>query len=332
MSGQRHRRQEIESRDALIAALGAGTVAGHVLQAVDVSGVNALATADVRNTVFLGCTFSGVDQERALEDRGATVFHPLDGVPFKVWRRDLYSVDELLEGYKQRGYVSTRDFQIYAHYDRERRHPQGAALRELLAQRLHDLSIDDALHEALADSENSGIVGIMGGHGTPRTAASYRQAAATAWHLTRAGCLVVTGGGPGTMEAGNLGAWLGCYSDLGVLDAALEVMGAAATFSGGAEEGTSEYLAAIDAYFATAKKVVERFGAGVDAETAARFGRDQDAPGKSLAIPTWFYGHEPTNLFANQVAKYFSNALREDGLLAIATGGVVFAPGSAGTL
>ena len=52
----------------------------------------------------------------------------------------------------------------------------------------------------------------------------------------------------------------------------------------------------------------------------------------SLAIPTWFYGHEPTNAFAPHIAKYFSNSLREDGLLAIATGGVIYAPGSAGTV
>ncbi|MEM9081562.1 MAG: hypothetical protein AAGC74_12820, partial [Verrucomicrobiota bacterium] len=51
----------------------------------------------------------------------------------------------------------------------------------------------------------------------------------------------------------------------------------------------------------------------------------------SLAVPTWFYGHEPTNLFSVHVAKYFSNSLREDGLLAIATHGVIYARGSAGT-
>ena len=53
---------------------------------------------------------------------------------------------------------------------------------------------------------------------------------------------------------------------------------------------------------------------------------------QSLAIPTWFYGHEPSNLFASHIAKYFSNALREDGLLALATGGVIYARGSAGTM
>ncbi len=52
----------------------------------------------------------------------------------------------------------------------------------------------------------------------------------------------------------------------------------------------------------------------------------------SLSIPTWFYGHEPPTPFATHIAKYVSNALREDGLLAIARHGVVFAPGRAGTV
>jgi predicted Rossmann-fold nucleotide-binding protein len=52
---------------------------------------------------------------------------------------------------------------------------------------------------------------------------------------------------------------------------------------------------------------------------------------RNLALPTWFYGWEPSNLFADGIAKYFSNSLREDGLLAICAGGVVYAPGSLGT-
>jgi hypothetical protein len=53
---------------------------------------------------------------------------------------------------------------------------------------------------------------------------------------------------------------------------------------------------------------------------------------ESLAVPTWFYGHEPSNLFPTHVAKYFANSIREDGLLAIARYGVLYAPGSAGTI
>ena len=52
----------------------------------------------------------------------------------------------------------------------------------------------------------------------------------------------------------------------------------------------------------------------------------------SIGIPTWFYGHEPPNVFCNGIAKYFSNALREDGLLARSTAGLVVLEGAAGTV
>ena len=51
-----------------------------------------------------------------------------------------------------------------------------------------------------------------------------------------------------------------------------------------------------------------------------------------LSIPTWLYGHEPANLFAARIAKYFSNAIREDTILRLSRGGIVFAPGGAGTV
>ena len=52
----------------------------------------------------------------------------------------------------------------------------------------------------------------------------------------------------------------------------------------------------------------------------------------SLGIPTWFYGHEPPNVFCDAVAKYFSNAIREDGILARSNAGVVVLSGAAGTV
>ena len=52
----------------------------------------------------------------------------------------------------------------------------------------------------------------------------------------------------------------------------------------------------------------------------------------SIGIPTWFYGHEPPNVFCDGIAKYFSNALREDGLLARSTAGLVVLEGAAGTV
>src|SRR5690606_40682509 len=65
-------------------------------------------------------------------------------------------------------------------------------------------------------------------------------------------------------------------------------------------------------YFTQAKKVLKKYPKG----------------NENLAIPTWFYGHEPSNLFASSIAKYFSNSIREDTLLAICLYGIVFAPGS----
>jgi hypothetical protein len=53
---------------------------------------------------------------------------------------------------------------------------------------------------------------------------------------------------------------------------------------------------------------------------------------RSLGIPTWFYGHEPPNVFCDGIGKYFSNAIREDGLLARAGAGLVVLEGAAGTV
>jgi predicted Rossmann-fold nucleotide-binding protein len=52
----------------------------------------------------------------------------------------------------------------------------------------------------------------------------------------------------------------------------------------------------------------------------------------SLGVPTWLYGHEPATPFATHIAKYFENAIREDGILTIAKGGIIYTPGSAGTM
>jgi len=52
----------------------------------------------------------------------------------------------------------------------------------------------------------------------------------------------------------------------------------------------------------------------------------------SLGVPTWFYGHEPPNAFADAIAKYFKNAIREDVLLHVCRAGIVFLPGRGGTV
>ena len=92
------------------------------------------------------------------------------------------------------------------------RHLGGASPRGLinsLAQRLHDHSIANAMEEFLGQMSRTrrGVVAVMGGHDMKRGAQEYAGVALLAWHLSRLGYLMVSGGGPGAMEATHLGAW-----------------------------------------------------------------------------------------------------------------------------
>ena len=64
--------------------------------------------------------------------------------------------------------------------------------------------ISDALDELLAGAR---VVGVMGGHAMARGTDAYAGAARLGRALARAGLTVATGGGPGAMEAANLGAY-----------------------------------------------------------------------------------------------------------------------------
>ena len=59
--------------------------------------------------------------------------------------------------------------------------------------------------------------------------------------------------------------------------------------------------------------------------------RSTSSPAHPPTPATWVYADEPTSAFSTHVAKYFTNSIREDGLLALARAGVVYAPGGAGT-
>lgn len=272
-----------------------------VLQGLDIRGLDSLGrSAD--DAVLLGCRMSEAQREW-FDSQNVLVIPRLADRPYRPYRSRLYSQGELLEGFdpaKPRSYWDdSRDGRIYNHQVAFRRDAK-LPIMEAMAQRLHDLSIDDALAEFLGRHQS--IVAVMGGHNLKRGDSVYWQAALLGRRLAQIGCLVTTGGGPGAMEAANLGAWLSQLS-LERLADATQRMAVAADFK-------------TDAYI----------------QLAHELRSDVDDGHVSLAIPTWFYGHEPTNAFATHVAKYFSNSLREDGLLAIATGGVVFMPGSAGTV
>lgn len=265
-----------------------------------------LFEADVRGAFFLGCQLEASGLEY-LNDEGACVFPSMSGLPFRPFRAQLYDAPELYDGYVRGAHDSYAITPDATAYVRHKQTAQDLDVVATLAERIHDHAIDNALHQHLSQVGTRSVVAIMGGHGLTRSDDHYIKVARLGRALTAAGFYVATGGGPGAMEAANFGAWMAAHPPE-ALDQALEVLAGAATF-----EPVGEWL---DAAFAVRE----------------RWPQPDPATGASLGVPTWHYGHEPPNVFATEIAKYFANSIREDGLLAIALAGVVFAPGSAGTI
>lgn len=269
-----------------------------------------LASAELAGAIFLGCELEKDALSTALE-HGAMVFPPFSGLPYLPYRGGLYSPEELYAGFdpaRPETYAETPDARIYAHWAT---HGRGSppTLLETLSQRLHDHAVTDAMEDLLqSEGGTRKVVAIMGGHSMKRGQPDYRAVAALARELTQRGFFMVSGGGPGAMEATHVGAWFARRTEA-ELDAGLAMLAQAPSYT------DREWLA----------RAFEVRGAFPL--------RDGDRPYcDSLGIPTWHYGHEPPNPFATYIAKYFANSVREDGLLTIARGGIVYAPGSAGTI
>ncbi|MCB9651304.1 MAG: hypothetical protein H6730_32620 [Deltaproteobacteria bacterium] len=279
-----------------------------VLQGLDLTAaVPRLMQADLRGAAFLGCEMPAGLRERAL-NAGALVFPPLPGLPYHPYRAALYTAEELYGGFDpdQPGtYPQTLDARVYAHWHRTQG-PSPDSILETLARRLHDHAITDALEETIAGRR---VIAIMGGHGLSRAEPGYAEVARISRALTRKGAFMASGGGPGAMEATHLGAFLATVDD-DALGPAQALLAEAPRYS---DPG----------WLAQAFRVMARHPYQGAEDRAAR---------ASLGIPTWLYGHEPPAPFATHIAKYFANSVREDGLLTIARGGVVFSPGSAGTI
>ena len=292
---------EISSREELLPLLEEGALLSHyAFQAIRFDP--SAACCRYADCLFIGCRIP--DEMRAVIGEDCYEIPTLP-MPFKVFPPKLYAASSLYSGYDptdERTFESCYDTRVYRHYMAAGRTP--TCIRESLARCLHDHSITDALHELLAKYDERRAVAIMGGHSMRRTDPNYLRIATIAKRLSEQGMVMLSGGGPGAMEATHLGAWFAGRTEE-ELQRAVEELSVAPTFR---DEG----------WLASAFR------------TMRRYPRLRDVC--SIGIPTWFYGHEPATPFATHIAKYFENSIREDGLLALAKGGVIYTPGSAGTM
>ena len=294
--------KEIETPEGLAHVLTEPVLTNLAIQSLDLAPHEAqLLTRCVSGCLFLGCTFT----DRLLQHiyRHNYIFPHLD-VPYNPYPKALYDRHTLYEDYDPRqpaSYQRTPDKITYDHFVRVGK--EYGNIVETLAQRLHDHSITDALQDFLAHYPERKVVAVMGGHGLSRDSETYAKVARLSKWLTEQRFMLVSGGGPGAMEATHLGAWLAGQS-ANTLAEAITHLSQAPYYDD-------------PRWLPTAFEVL---------------GQHPHSAFRSVGIPTWGYGHEPPTPFASHIAKYFANSIREDGLLAIAKGGVVFAPGSAGTL
>ena len=287
-----------------------------VVQYLDLRPMSAeIASRDLAGCAFLGCDM-GAELAKAAGEARCLVLPPIeysDEAPFNPYSVSLYKPCELYAGYNPNDsgtFDKYFDRKVYLSYKSlgPPAELKPVAADVLLLRRMHDATIGTALDDFVAKA-NGRIVAVMGGHDRPRTDSAYLDVALLALELTKRGYVIATGGGPGLMEAANLGAYGAGFSNSeAVVCGAVEQLKTSPTYKD-------------PNWLSVGYKVWKGLGTPSDPEKS-----------RNLGIPTWFYGHEPPNLFATDIAKYFENSIREEGLLAIAHSGVIFAEGNGGTV
>ena len=241
---------------------------------------------------------------------------------FEPFRRQMYSPRELFANFSSsepQSFAATPDFAIYREYIAGGKHSPTDYFTAMM-QALHDNAVTQAMQHYLR-STGARPIGVMGGHKLRRSTVAYRNVVALARLLAQRGFTMLSGGGPGAMEATHLGALM-CNQGEDDVEAALRLLST--------HDAVPDLTDLVSSNGVPDPRRVDAAHAWyAPAHEIAMSVKD---PGESLAIPTWVYGHEPSTPLATRIAKYFQNSIREDGLLAVATNGIVFVEGRAGTL
>ena len=267
-----------------------------------------------------GCVFLGNEMTPELADAarkaGCLIMPRAHHLLFDPYRAQLYDADSLFDAFDpanaRESFERCLDWRVYTSFMSPITHKTlPADLDLVLMRRLHDASVSQALEDVLDPETQFRTVGIMGGHDLQREDPAYGQAARLALAFAKAGYVIVTGGGPGAMEAANLGAFCaGVDGSNEALERALARLARPSPLNPAWE------------WLLPAWQVWKEIGALPRTTEKCM----------SIGIPTWFYGHEPPNVFATHIAKYFENSVREEGILALALAGIVYIQGNAGTV
>ena len=279
-----------------------GHIDHHVFQNIDFTDLADLAAQSTyTDCLFLGCVLPDSFSKKL--DKTNLIFPKLEA-PFDIYRSYLYSSNSLYSGFDLRDestVENTYDRRVYRHYLQTGVFSKN--IKETLSRYLHDHSMSNAIKDFLSNYNARQIVGIMGGHDLLRTDPVYRQIVLLSKRLTEMGFIMVSGGGAGAMEATHLGAWLAERS-IEEVDEALAILSKAPSW--------------LDKGWLSTAFIVKL--------------KMRQTHFISLGIPTWLYGHEPATPFATHIAKFFDNSIREDTILSITRGGLIYTPGSAGTI
>lgn len=264
-----------------------------------------LLNFDIIDCIFIGCKFDKDLFEKLTITENYIL--PSLQLPFELFPRRLYSIEDLYNNFDPntpQSYKNSTDYEIYTHFiDHQSKGKLPPFMQ--VTESIHDSSVRMALYEYVNKfNKPKNIIGVMGGHKIRRDDEYYKRVALISKRLTEKGYMMVSGGGPGMMEATHLGAYFAYYEEATLLEA-INKLSEAPLYSD-------------EKWLTLSYKVIEKY------------------PPKyrlnSLSVPTWVHGHEPPNPFPGKIAKFFSAAIRQEVLIEVTKGGIIYSPGSAGTL